>query len=59
MKTHDEGNFACGLFVNLQKALDTVDYKRQSFSINDFNLNISTITSGVLHRTITFLYIHK
>ena len=58
MKTHDEGNFACGLFVNLQKALDTVDYKKQSFPINDFNLNISTITSDVLHRTITFLYIY-
>ena len=26
MKALDEGNYACGMFVDLQKALDTVDY---------------------------------
>ena len=26
MKALDEGNYACGIFVDLQKALDTVDY---------------------------------
>ena len=24
MKAHDDGNFACGIFVDFQKALDTV-----------------------------------
>ena len=26
MKAHDHGNFACGIFVDLQKAFDTADY---------------------------------
>ena len=26
MKTFDDGNFACGIFVDLQKAFDTVDH---------------------------------
>ena len=26
MKTLDDGNFACGIFVDLQKAFDTVDH---------------------------------
>ena len=26
MKALDEGNFACGIFVDLEKAFDTVDH---------------------------------
>ena len=26
MKALDDGNFPCGIFVNTQKAFDTVDY---------------------------------
>ena len=26
MKAHDDGNFACGIFVDLQKAFDTKDH---------------------------------
>ena len=26
MKTLDDGNFACSIFVSLQKAIDTVDH---------------------------------
>ena len=26
MKALDDGNFACGIFVDLQKAFDTVDH---------------------------------
>ena len=72
MKALDEGNFACGIFVDLEKAFDTVDHnilkkldhygvrgisnkwfesyltdRKQFVSINGFNSNISTITSGV------------
>ena len=73
MKALDEGNFACGIFVDLEKAFDTVDHnillkkldhygvrgisnkwfgsyltdRKQFVSINGFNSNISSITSGV------------
>ena len=72
MKALDEGNSACGIFVDLEKAFDTVDHnilkkldhygvrgrsnkwfepyltdRKQFVSINGFNSNISTITSGV------------
>ena len=26
MKALDDGNFACGIFIDLQKAFDTVDH---------------------------------
>ena len=73
MKALDEGNFVCGIFVDLEKAFDTVDHniflkrldhcgvrgisnkwfesnftdQKQFVSVNGFNSNISTITSGV------------
>ena len=73
MKALDEGNFVCGIFVDLEKVFDTVDHniflkkldhygvrgisnkwfesyftdQKQFVSINGFNSNISTITSGV------------
>ena len=73
LKALDEGNFACGIFVDLEKAIDAVDHnillkrldhcgvrgisnkwfesyltdRKQFDSINSFNSNISTITSGI------------
>ena len=77
MKALDEGNFACGIFVDLKKAFDIVDHniskkldhygvrvisnkwlesylteRKQFVSINGFNSDISTITSGVTQGSV-------
>ena len=44
----DSGNFACGIFVDLQKAFDTVDYVILIQKLNHYGIRI-VATIGFLH----------
>ena len=49
-------------YIRATEAFNGLTNKKQSVLINDFNSDISTITSGVPQgsvRTTTFPYIHK
>ena len=44
----DSGNFACGIFVDLQKAFDTVDYVILIQKLNHYGIR-RVATIGFLH----------